>query len=71
MIKDYVINIQNYPHDKQYCLFGDDLVEMMRNPRVNISKRSNDDVIDELWDMRYDVDDMIEIYNELQTLLHK
>ena len=40
---------------------------MMRNPRVNISNRSKVDVIDDIWDMRYDVDDTIEIYNELQN----
>ena len=37
------------------------------NPRVDILGESKKEVIDSIWNMTYDIDDMIKFYNVLQN----
>ena len=60
-------DIQNCPHDKKFC--REDLIEIVKDPRVVISSGSTIDVINDICNMRIDVDYLIMIYDEVQTLL--
>ena len=35
-VTDMITTILNYPHDKSYCLFIKDLIEIANDPRVDM-----------------------------------